>query len=193
VVGFEHRHEALQFLEDLRVRLREFHLELHPEKTRVLEFGRKATSRRAQRGERKPESFDFLGFTHSCSRHRSGSFMILRLPVKARMRRTLRHLKQELRRRMHWPVREVGPWLTSVLRGYYQYFGVPATYRVLNSFRFQVLSRWRQVLRRRGQRDKSTWARMSVLGDRFLPHPRICHPWPNWRSVRLTRGRSPVR
>ncbi len=193
VVGFEHRHEALQFLEDLQARLREFQLELHPEKTRILEFGRNAAGRRKRTGEGKPESFDFLGFSHFCSKHRSGSFMILRLPVKKRMRRTLLRIKQELRRRMHWPVKVVGQWLANVLRGYYRYFAVPATLRVLTGFRYQVLCRWRQVLRRRGQRDKSTWRRMTVLGERFLPHPRICHPWPNWQSVRLTRGRSPVR
>lgn len=186
VVGFEHRHEALQFLEDLKARLKEFNLELHPEKTRIMEFGRKATGRRRQRGESKPESFDFLGFTHSCSRNRLGSYYILRLPVKKRMRRTLLRIKQELRHRMHWPVREVGAWLASVMRGYFQYFAVPGALQALTSFRFQVLSRWRQVLRRRGQRDKSTWARMTHLGELFLPHPRNCHPWPNWRQVRLT-------
>jgi len=181
VMGFEDRAEAERLLEELKARLAKFHLRLHPDKTRLLEFGRFAKRNRARRGEGAPETFDFLGFTHSCSTTRGGQFTVLRQTMRRRMQAKLAAIRVELRRRMHAPVCQVGDWLGRVLRGHYQYFGTPGNYRSLWCFRYQVIHRWRNVLRRRSQRGAVVWSRLRRCIQLYLPNPRICHPWPDER------------
>jgi len=193
VVGFEHRRDAERFLEDLRERMRKFGLELHPEKTRLIEFGRFAAKDRKDRGDGPPESFDFLGFTHVCARSRKGGFQLIRRTVKKRMRAKLAGIKMILRERMHAPVRRVGRWLRKVLHGHYEYYAVPGNHSSLEQFRYWVLKCWRQVLKRRSQRSRIVWDRFGPLVDRMLPRPRIRHPWPSRALLVSTRGRSPVR
>jgi len=193
VVGFQHRSDAERFLTELRERFAKFNLELHREKTRLIEFGRFAAERRRRRGEGKPETFDFLGFTHACSRTRKGTFAVLRFPMKRRMRAKLKELKQALWRRMHCPVTETGWWLQSVVRGWLRYYAVPRTYRWLSSFRQHVMWLWWWTLRRRGDKRKLSWARLYRLAARWLPVPRILHPYPDERLAVRTQGRSPVR
>jgi len=185
VVGFQHRADAEDFLLELQERMRSFNLDLHPGKTRLLEFGRFAASNRKGRGDGKPETFDFLGFTHICGKTRNGRFTVRHQTMRKRMQRKLRELKSELRRRMHLPVREVGKWLQTVLLGYYRYYGVPYNRGSLNAFRWQVIRTWYHTLRRRSQRDRTTWARMYRLADHWLPLPRITHPFPEQR-LRVT-------
>ena len=193
VVGFEHHRDAERFLEDLRDRMRKFGLELHPEKTRLIEFGRFAAKDRKDRGDGPPESFDFLGFTHVCARSRKGGFQLIRRTMKKRMRAKLAGIKMILRERMHAPVRRVGRWLRKVLQGHYEYYAVPGNHSSLEQFRYWVLKCWRQVLRRRSQRSRIIWERFGPLVDRMLPRPRIRHPWPSRALLVSTRGRSPVR
>jgi group II intron reverse transcriptase/maturase len=181
IVGFQHRHEAERFREELRGRLRRFGLELHPEKTRLIEFGRFAARDRERCGDRKPETFNFLGFTHICGSTREGKFKVLRRTMAKRMRAKLRELKDELRRRLHHSVRDVGRWLQSVLRGHYEYYGVPGNWHALSSFHAQVVWLWHRALRRRSQRDALTWDIMLRLVRRYLPYPRILHPYPEAR------------
>ncbi|MFQ6098981.1 MAG: group II intron reverse transcriptase/maturase [Armatimonadota bacterium] len=185
VMGFQHRSDAERFLEGLRERFAKFNLELHPDKTRLIEFGRFAAENRRRRGEGKPETFDFLGFTHACSRTRKGAFAVLRYPMKQRMRAKLRAIKESLRRRMHRPVEETGVWLRSVLRGWYRYYAVPRTYRWLTAFRWQVTWLWWRTLSRRGDKRKLSWKRTYALSNRWLPLPRILHPYPDQR-LRVT-------
>jgi len=185
VVGFQHRADAEDFLTELQERMGSFNLDLHPGKTRLLEFGRFAASNRKQRGDGKPETFDFLGFTHICSKTRNGRFTVRRQTMRKRMQGKLRELKSELRRRMHLPVREVGKWLRTVLLGYYRYYGVPYNRSSLGAFRWQVIRTWYHTLRRRSQRDRTTWSRMYRLAELWLPHPRILHPFPEQR-LRVT-------
>jgi len=179
VVGFEHRDEAEEFLKDLRARLGEFQLELHPDKTRLIEFGRRAKRARKARGVGKPETFDFLGFTHVCATTRHGNFRVSRRTMRKRTTAKIAETRSLLRERMHAPIPRVGRWLGRVLEGHYQYFGVPGNYDAMQNFRYQILLRWRQVLRRRSQRGRKTWERISHLAERYLPRPRIVHPWPN--------------
>lgn len=193
IVGFEHREDAERFLTALRERLGQFGLELHPEKTRLLEFGRFAADRRRRRGEGKPETFEFLGFTHVCGERRNGRFTVKRQTSRARRQRKLLALKVELRRRLHEPVPKVGKWLGAVLRGHYAYFGVPHNYRALKRMRFAVIGLWHRALRRRSQRSGLTWVVMQRLASKWLPLPCICQPYPSERLARRTRGRSPVR
>jgi group II intron reverse transcriptase/maturase len=181
VVGFQHEEDARRFQADLCERLGQFGLTLHPDKTRLLEFGRFAAENRRKRGLGKPETFNFLGFTHICGRSRAGSFLLMRKTRRDRMRTRLRAIKTELRRRMHMPIREQGRWLAQVVRGYFAYHAVPTNSRSLSAFRFHVTNLWRRTLRRRSQRDRSTWDRMSKLEADFLPLPRILHPWPTER------------
>jgi len=181
VVGFQHRAEAERFLQDFRTRLAKFGLELHPEKTRLIEFGRFARKNRASRGEGKPESFTFLGFTHYCGINKAGKFTIRRQTARKRLEAKLKQVKQTLRARMHEPVPKVGAWLARVLSGFYQYHAVPENWVSLNRFRFQVGQRWRQVLGRRSQLGRLTSARMARLYERWLPLPRIVHPYPSVR------------
>ena len=185
VVGFEHRHVAEQFRRDLELRLAKFGLELHSDKTRLLEFGRFAAERRKRRGLRKPETFDFLGFTHICATgRRSGGFVIRRRTMRKRIRGKLSELRLELRRRRHHRIPEVGHWLASVLRGHIQYYGVPLNYDSLSSFHDRVVRMWHATLCRRSQRGSVTWDRMARLVALYLPRPRIVHPWP-WRRLRV--------
>lgn len=189
VVGFQRKDDAEQFLDELRDRLRKFHLELHPDKTRLFEFGRYAAENRKRRGDRKPETFNFLGFTHMCSVTRNGRFTVRRKKMLAK----LSQIKEELRWRMHDPIRVTGRWLRSVLRGHYNYYAVPRNSATMSSFRHRIIQMWRWALRRRSQKSRMTWKRMTLIVERWLPYPRILHPYPDQRLRVTTRGRSPVR
>jgi len=193
VVGLQHRADATRFQRELRERLRKFSLELHPEKTRLIEFGRYAADRRRERGLGKPEAFDFLGLTHIWSRTRAGKFQLRRQTTRKRLRAKLREVRGELMRRRHLPIPDQGRWLGSVVRGYFAYHAVPTNIRALQAFRTQVERHWLRALHRRGQRDRTTWERMRLLSERWIPEPRILHPWPSQRFDAKTRGRSPVR
>jgi len=179
VVGFQHRADAEQFHEELVVRFADFQLKLHPEKTRLIEFGRFASENRKRRGQGKPETFDFLGFTHSCSRKRSnGMFTVNRRTINKRKRAKLSELKKELRRRLHQPVPQVGQWLRAVVGGHNRYYGVPTNLQSLYSFRFNVGRMWYCALRRRSQRTRLKWERMRRLLHHWLPYPQVHHPYP---------------
>ena len=193
VAGFEHRDDAERFLADLRERLAEFALELAEEKTRLIEFGRFAAENRSRRGLPKPETFEFLGLTHVCAKTRQGQFKLKRVTSKKKLRAKLREIKVELRRRMHLPIPEQGRWLARVLQGHYNYYAVPDNSRALGAFRHWVVWYWLRTLRRRSQRSRVTWERMRRLAARWLPTPRIRHPWPAARFDARTQGRSPVR
>jgi RNA-directed DNA polymerase len=182
VMGFQHRHEADQFLNALKARLDQFGLALHPEKTRLIEFGRFAAENRHKRGKGKPESFDFLGFTHICTKTRLGTwFHIRRKTAKKRLRTTLAKVKAALRKRMHDPVPEVGEWLQRVVLGYYQYHAIPGNWGALNMFRREVTRHWLTVLRRRGQKRRMNWEVFSSIVQRWIPVPTLTHPHPNVR------------
>jgi group II intron reverse transcriptase/maturase len=193
VVGFQHRVDAERFLGELRERLRKFSLELHPDKTRILEFGRYAASNRRERGEGKPESFNFLGFTHICGKTGSGKFLIVRRTMRERMRKKLHEVKAELQRRRHQPIPQQGEWLRSVVQGHFAYYAVPTNGQSLSGFRTQAIRHWHRALRRRSQRDRTNWARTDRLAQRWIPPARILHPWPDKRFDVKTRGKSPVR
>ncbi len=181
VLGFQHRAEADRFLEDFRERLGKFGLELHPDKTRRIEFGRYAEQRRKRRGEGKPETFDFLGFTHISGTNRKGYFTVKRQSSGKRMRAKLQQLKQQLRSRMHNPVAETGKWLKSVVQGYFNYHAVPGNLDRLGVFRERVTRLWRRTLLGRSQTHRLPWTRMHTLAARWLPHPRVLHPYPESR------------
>ena len=182
VLGFQCRADAERFLQEWRERLRKFGLELHPDKTRLIEFGRFAAASRKQRGAGKPETFDFLGFTHICGQSRkNGKFLVLRKTVRKRLLAKLKELKEELRRRWHEPVEELGKWLRRVVQGYLNYHAVPGNLASLNSFRQEVSKRWLRALRRRGQKHPMTRARLRPLLDRWLPISKPLHPYPNLR------------
>lgn len=186
IVGFEYRDDAERFVGELKQRLQKFKLELHPEKTRLLEFGRYAEERRQGRGDGKPETFNFLGFTFICARTRSGKFQLRRRTEGKRVSRKLADLKVKLRKRLHDDPHEVGKWLRSVLRGHFQYYGVPLNYQALQKFRNAVEWQWYRTLRRRSQRTTLTWERMRErYTTRWLPTPALYHPWPNQR-LRVT-------
>ena len=181
VVGFEHLGDAKQFLRDLRERFAKFNLELHPEKTRLIEFGRFAARDRAARRLGKPETFDFLGFTHICAKSRNGYFLLRRVTIAKRMRAKLREVKAELMRRRHEPVPEQGRWLASVVRGHLAYYAVPGNSRAVRAFRTQVTRHWCKALRRRSQRHRLNWERMNRLSKRWLPPARVLYPYPEVR------------
>jgi group II intron reverse transcriptase/maturase len=181
VAGFEHESDAVRFLADLRERLEKFALSLHPDKTRLIEFGRHAADNRKKRGLGKPETFSFLGFTHICGRSRRGLFLLHRRTRRDRMRAKLRALKAELKRRMHEPIPQQGRWLAQVVRGYFAYHAVPTNFPRLAAFRFHVTLLWWRTLQRRSQKDWTTWARMVRLAAAYLPLPHILHPWPDVR------------
>jgi RNA-directed DNA polymerase len=188
VVGFEHEAEAYRFLEEMRARLEKFALALHPEKTRLIEFGRHAAVRRAQRGLGKPETFSFLGFTFICGKARRGGFLLRRKSRRDRMQARLAAVKEEMRRRRHQPIPHQGEWLRQVVTGWNAYHAVPTNIRTLQTFRDCITELWLKSLRRRGQRDKTTWERIKRLVDDYLPKPRILHPWPEQRfAVRYPR------
>lgn len=193
IVGFEHRGDAEQFLADLRERFAQFALELNAEKTRLIEFGRCAARERRARGLGRPETFDFLGFTHCCAKNRSGGFMLRRTTIKKRMAAKLREVKTELMRRRHLPTPEQGRWLASVVRGHLAYYAVPGNIDTVVAFRTQATRHWYRALRRRSQRTSLNWERMNRLSIRWLPPARIQHPWPDARFNAKTQGRSPVR
>jgi RNA-directed DNA polymerase len=181
IVGFQHESDARRFLEEMRERLQKFALTLHPEKTRLLEFGRFAAERRKRRGLGKPETFNFLGFSFICGKTRSGTFQIERKTRRDRMRAKLKMIKEELRRRMHQPIPDQGKWLGHVVRGYFNYHAVPTNFRALVAFRTEIAKRWYRVLTRRSERTKLNWERMKRLINDWLPKPRILHPWPDKR------------
>jgi RNA-directed DNA polymerase len=181
VAGFEHAEEARRFLVELRQRMEQFALALHPDKTRLLEFGRYAAQRRAKRGLSKPETFNFLGFTHIAGRTQKGRFQLVRKTRRDRMRAKLKAIKEELRQRMHDSIPQQGQWLRQVVRGYFAYHAVPTNIRSLKAFRYFVERLWLRTLRRRSQKDRLAWARLSRLATEWLPPPRILHPWPNAR------------
>jgi len=178
ILGFQYPTDADRFLENLRERLARFGLELHPDKTRRIEFGRFAEENRKRRGEGKPETFDFLGFTHISGKNRLGYFTVRRKTIRKRMRGKLRQLKQELHRRMHDPIAHTGKWLRSVVQGYFNYYAVPGNLDSLAVFRQRLLALWWRRLRRRSQKHPFSWTRTLVLGDRWLPQPRVLHPYP---------------
>lgn len=178
IVGFQHRREAERFLADLDERFRKFGLELHPDKTRILEFGRFARENRNRRGEGKPETFNFLGFTHICSQTRKGIFTVLRKTMRRRRQAKLREVHSELRRRMHDPVSEQGAYLRSVVGGHIRYYGVPMNGPSVSAFRKKVCQLWWKVLKRRSHKHRLVWDRMKRLMDRWLPPARVCHPYP---------------
>jgi RNA-directed DNA polymerase len=181
VVGFEHEADAQRFWEAMRERLQEFALSLHPDKTRLIEFGRRAAANRARRGLGKPETFAFLGFTFICGKTRRGHFQIYRKTRRDRMQAKLRVIKEELRRRMHQPIPRQGQWLRQVVTGYDAYHAAPTNSRALAAFRYHLVDLWRRTLRRRSQKDGSTWARIASIANDWLPRPRILHPWPQQR------------
>jgi len=193
VAGFERREDAERFLAELRGRFAKFGLELHPDKTRLIEFGRFAAERRQARGLRKPETFTFLGLTHICAKTKNGRFKLKRVTSKKKMQAKLQAVKAEMQRRMHHPIPEQGLWLARVLQGHYGYYAVPDNSKALGDFRRQVIWYWRAALSRRSQKGRITWERAFRLADRWLPQPRILHPWPDARFDARTQGRSPVR
>ena len=181
IVGFEHKEDADRFLDELSGRFATFGLELHPDKTRLIEFGQYAAWKRARRGLGKPETFDFLGFTHICARTRNGRFKVRRITISKRMRAKLKQVKDDLRRRMHLPIPEQGRWLASVLNGHMAYYAVPGNIHAVAAFRSQVIRYWRHTLRRRSQKTRITWERMNRIAARWLPRARIKHPYPDDR------------
>jgi len=192
VVGFQYQSDARRFWVDLRKRMEKFGLELHPEKTQLIEFGAFAAKNRRRRGEGKPETFNFLGFTHICHRTRKGRFVVLRQTMKTRMRAKIRDIKDRLRKHLHAPVPWVGKHLRQIWLGHLQYYGVPRNGPSLCSFRLSLVRLWYRSLRRRSQKSRMTWERMNRLQSRYLPNARIVHPYPIQRLRVMTRGRSPV-
>jgi RNA-directed DNA polymerase len=184
IVGFEHQSDAEEFLTELKERLREYSLELHPDKTRLIEFGRFAAARRAERGEGKPATFTFLGFTHICSKDRRGRFKVLRKTIGKKMRAKLDSVKADLQRRINHTVKEVGTWLSRVVTGHCAYYGVPGNYPALNAFRYHITTAWYRLLNRRSQKQSVTWEQMARVAQNYLPQPRITHPYPDNRFYR---------
>jgi len=193
ILGFQHRADAERFLAELRARLAHFGLELHPEKTRLLEFGPYAAATRRRAGQGKPGTFNFLGFTHICGKKRNGRFTVVRQTIRQRLQAKLSEVKAELRRRLHAPIPVVGTWLRSVVAGHLRYYGVPMNGPALATFCFQVGRLWYRALRRRSQTARLNWERMRRLLRRWLPPPRITHPYPLRRLGVVTQGKSPVR
>ena len=191
IIGFQHRDEAQQFLKDLKERLGQFGLELNEDKTKLIRFGRFARQNREERGERKPETFTFLGFQHICGKNRLGRFEVKRITDGKRRRKKLQDIKQKLRIRMHEPIAKVGKWLRSVLNGYYQYHAIPGNLEKLSRFRRQVARNWFRTLSQRSQR-RPTWEKLSPIFDLWLPIPRRVHPYPDARfDARRHMGSNP--
>jgi len=184
VVGFEFKAEAEAFWKELQARMQKFQLELHPDKTRLVEFGRYAAANRKHHGLGKPETFNFLGFTHICGKTSKGRFLVLRQTIRKRMQAKLQAVKTELRRRIHEPIPVVGEWLKAVVGGHIRYYGVPSNRYALAHFRFSVGKLWHHVLARRSQKGRVPWKQMIRLIDRWLPPARIYHPYP-WRRLRV--------
>jgi group II intron reverse transcriptase/maturase len=186
IVGFEHEMDAQRFRADLRGRFAKFGLELHPDKTRLIEFGRHAARNRAARGEPKPGTFDFLGFTHICGKSKTERFWVKRVTIAKRMRAKLSEVKDQLRWRRYLPIPDQGQWLGSVVRGHRAYYAVPGNTEAVKAFRDQVTRHWYQALRRRSQRTRLTWPRMNRLAKRWLPPARVRHPFPQVRFAART-------
>jgi RNA-directed DNA polymerase len=180
-IGFEHEGDARRFLDAMRARFEEFELSLHPDKTRLIEFGRLAAVNRKQRGRGKPDSFAFLGFTFICGKSRTGHFQLQRKTRSDRMRAKLKDIKAQMRQRMHRSIPEQGKWLARIVSGHFEYFAVPTNFRALQTFRYRVTNLWRSTLRRRSQKDGYTWERVTKLAADYLPRPNIRHPWPSAR------------
>jgi group II intron reverse transcriptase/maturase len=193
VAGFQYRDDAERFKCAVEARLGQFGLRLHPEKTRLIEFGRFARDNRSRKGQGKPDTFDFLGFTHCCGKTRKGKFMVLRITSAKRLRAKLLAVKTELRRRMHQPIAEQGKYLRAVVAGHARYFAVPCNGARVQAFRFQVGRLWHRTLCRRSQSKYLSWKRMHKIVAHWLPSPRICHPYPNQRLIVTTQGRSRMR
>ena len=191
IVGFQHEADARRFWNDMRKRFEGFSLSLNPDKTRLIEFGRFAAERRAQRGLGKPETFNFLGFTFICERNSRGQFLVKRITRRDRMRAKLREIKEELRRRMHRPIPEQGGWIKQVVRGFFAYYAVPTNGAALTSFYYHVKRIWLRTLRRRSQKDRFSWQRMDSLAADWLPQPRILHPYPDRRFAVMHPRREP--
>ena len=181
VLGFQNREDADRFLKELQERVRKFGLELHPDKTRLIEFGRYAAERRKKRGEGKPETFNFLGFTHICGRSRKGYFTVIRKTIGKRMAAKLKDIRQKLRKRMHESIQENLKWLQSVVRGYFQYHAVPDNQERMKGFRSDVLRLWFRQIRRRSQKHRWTWTRFLERLGVLIPPVEVLHPWPNER------------
>ena len=177
LVGFQHRQEAERFRAELRDRLTKFGLELHPDKTRLIEFGRFAARNRSDRGEGKPETFHFLGFTHICATTQGGGFEVLRQTMRKKWQAKLKEVYQELRRRMHASIPEQGRYLRAVMLGHIEYYGVPGNRAAMNAFRFRLGWLWWKVLRRRSQKDDFPKERLAQIVKRWLPYPYLSHPY----------------
>jgi RNA-directed DNA polymerase len=183
IVGFQHEGDARRFLDELRNRLEEYALSLHPEKTRLIEFGRFAAENRKRRGLGKPETFNFLGFTFICGKSRRGKFLIQRKTRRDRMRSKLKEIKQALRRRMHQDIPAQGKWLVQVVRGYFNYHAVPTNRHTLVVFRDEVTQAWRRTLSRRSQKGHIAWEQMKSIAEAWLPKPKVLYLWPRQRFV----------
>jgi group II intron reverse transcriptase/maturase len=182
VVGFQYKDDAVRFLEALRDRLNKFDLSLHPDKTRLIEFGRFAANNRRRRGEKKPETFNFLGFTHICSiTFKKRMFKLLRITISKRMIAKLKSLYKELRKRINKSIEKVGKWLKRVLKGYYNYYAVHDNLRALSKFRYFLTKIWLKVIRRRSHRARMTWEKFALIVDKWLPLPEVKHLYPNQR------------
>lgn len=193
IIGFEYEHEAKACLEQLRTRLAKFGLALNDEKTRLIEFGRYAAHRRRRRGQGKPEPFDFLGFTHYCSKNRlNGYFRVKRKSIRKRMRSKLADLKERLRRRMHRPLGETGRWLKRVVQGWLNYHAIPGNMPRLAQFVDEVKKQWLKSIRRRSQKGRTrwTWPRFARLASRYLPRPTILHAYPYSRFHARLKARA---
>ena len=192
-LGFQHRDDAERFLAALRERFAQFGLTLHPDKTRLLEFGRFAADNRQRRGEGKPPTFNFLGFTHICGKTRDGRFTVIRHTMRQRLQAKLKAVAIALQRRLHDPISETGAYLGAVVRGHCQYYGVPLNTYAIRAFRDAIGRLWRRMLARRSQRARLTWTRMSRLIARWLPPARVCHPYPSVRFAVTTQGKNRMR
>jgi group II intron reverse transcriptase/maturase len=193
VVAFEREQDARRYWTELAERLKTFGLALHPEKTRLLRFGKFAAWQHREMGAGKPETFAFLGFTHICGRSTTGKFLLMRHTVTARLRARIQQVRQELLRRRHRPIPEQVDWLASVVRGYFAYYAVHTNGRALECFRREVIRHWHSALRRRSQRSRTTWQKTSAIARCSIPSVRVQHPWPSVRFDARTRGKSPVR
>jgi hypothetical protein len=186
IVGFECEEDARRFCDELRERFAKFGLELHPDKTRLIEFGRHAARLRQTRGLGKPETFDFLGFTHICATSKSGRFWLRRITISKRMRAKLHEVNDQLKLRWHQPIPVQGQWLRSVLQGHAAYYAVPGNTDAVSAFRYHMTQHWYKALRRRSQRTRVNWARMNRIATRWLPQVRVRHPFPEVRFAART-------
>ena len=194
VMGFQYREEAEKFMMELEERLLKYGLEINHDKTRLIEFGRFAEANRKKKGEGKPETFDFLGFTHICSKNpKTGYFIIERRTIRSKMRRKIKEIKEELKKRMHTPVKETGKWLKSVIQGHFNYYGVPGNRSCLSKFRTELSGIWLKILRKRSQKGyKLTWEKFNKYLKKWIPPAKVTHLQPWQRLCVTTIGKSPV-